>query len=57
MNPQTPKPMPPELEALINLATRALNEHTNDAGQCAVCGCAWPCEYAVLAEHNLAAVL
>lgn len=49
--------MPPELEALVSLATRALNEHTNDAVLCAVCGSAWPCERAVLAEHNLAAVL
>ena len=30
MNPQTPEPAPPELEALISLATRALNEHTNE---------------------------
>lgn len=56
MNPQTPQPLPPELEALISLATRVLNEHTNQAGLCALCGCAWPCESAVLAEHNLAAV-
>lgn len=26
MNLQTPEPVPPELEALISLATRALNE-------------------------------
>lgn len=56
MNPQTPKPGPPELGALINLATQALNEHTNHTGLCVLCGCACPCEYAVLAEHNLAAV-
>jgi hypothetical protein len=30
MNPQTPEPVPPELEALISLAARALNEHTNE---------------------------
>ncbi len=35
MNPQTPDRLPPELEALISLATRTLNEHTNDAYLCA----------------------
>lgn len=29
----------------------------DDSGLCAVCGYAWPCERAVLAEHNLMAVL
>lgn len=42
-----------EFAALISLATHALNTHTDDAELCAVCGCAWPCERAVLAEHNL----
>jgi hypothetical protein len=42
-----------EIEALHQLATLVLNEHTNDNGLCAVCGCAFPCERAVLAEHNL----
>ncbi|MDQ3762559.1 MAG: hypothetical protein M3460_13080 [Actinomycetota bacterium] len=55
MNPQPLEPVPPELEALISLAAGALNTHTNDADLCAVCGCAWPCERAVLAEHNLSA--
>jgi hypothetical protein len=39
--------------ALHQLATVVLNEHTDDRGLCAVCGCAFPCERAVLAEHNL----
>ncbi|WP_019985228.1 MULTISPECIES: hypothetical protein [unclassified Streptomyces] len=43
-----------EVEALHQLATVVLNEHTNDHDLCAVCGCAFPCERAVLAEHNLA---
>lgn len=43
-----------EVEALHQLATHVLNEHANDHGLCAVCGCAFPCERAVLAEHNLA---
>jgi len=43
-----------ELDQLRSLATRMLNEHTNDHDLCAVCGSAWPCERAVLADHNLA---
>lgn len=44
----------PEIEALIALASKVLNEHQSDHGLCAVCGCDFPCECAVLAEHNLA---
>lgn len=36
-----------EIPALHQLATAVLNEHTNDLGLCAVCGCAFPCERAV----------
>lgn len=50
--PDTDHPIS-EFAALISLATRTLNTHINDADLCAVCGCAWPCERAVLAEHNL----
>lgn len=46
--------LPAGLEALSSLAVRVLNDHANRAE---VCGCAWPCERAVLAEHNLAAAL
>ncbi|MGH3613434.1 MAG: hypothetical protein ACRDRK_12755 [Pseudonocardia sp.] len=42
-----------EIDALIRLATVVLNEHTNLRGLCAVCGCAFPCERAVLAKYNL----
>lgn len=42
--------------ALHQLALVILNEHTNDHGRCAVCGCAFPCVRAVLADHNLALV-
>lgn len=42
--------------ALISAAIETLNTHTNDRDLSAVCGCAWPCERAVLAEHNLAAL-
>jgi hypothetical protein len=49
----TPK-LADEIDALIRLATMVLGQHTNDHGLCAVCGCAFPCSLAVLAEHNLA---
>lgn len=38
---------------LLETASDVLNEHTNQHDLCAVCGSAWPCERAVLAEHNL----
>jgi hypothetical protein len=44
-------------EALSSFAVTALNEHTNHAALCAVCGCVWLCERVVLADHNLAAAL
>jgi hypothetical protein len=53
----TPREVLADCEALSSLAVTVLNEHANDADLCAVCGCAWPCERAVLAEHNLAAAL
>jgi len=43
-----------ELEHLGRLATVVLNEHGNHAGLCATCDTAFPCDSAVLAEHNLA---
>ncbi len=43
-----------ELEHLAQLASVVLNEHVSEDGLCAVCGCAFPCELAVLAEHNVA---
>jgi len=43
-----------ELEHLGQLAMVVLNDHTNQAGLCAICGTAFPCDSAVLAEHNLA---
>ena len=42
-----------EERALRALATRVINDHVDDCGLCAVCGSAFPCELAVLAEHNL----
>ncbi|MEV6831190.1 hypothetical protein [Amycolatopsis sp. NPDC051102] len=43
-----------ENDTLHQLATEILNEHADDYGLCAVCGCTFPCARAVLAEHNLA---
>ena len=43
-----------DLERLGRLAVAILNWHVNDNGLCAVCGCDFPCESAVLAEHNAA---
>lgn len=45
---------PPEVMQLLVLATSVMNEHVNEQGLCVICGSAWPCERAVLAEHNLA---
>jgi hypothetical protein len=44
------------LDRLQGLATAVLNEHTNDRGLCAACadGVPFPCEWAVVAEHNAA---
>ncbi len=47
---------PSALELLRSTATVVLNEHVNAYGLCAVCGSAFPCERAVLAEHNLASL-
>jgi hypothetical protein len=41
-----------QLAQLHRLAAVVLGEHQNDRDLCAVCGCAWPCELVVLAEHN-----
>jgi hypothetical protein len=43
-----------EIEHLAQIASVVLNVHINQEGLCAVCGCAFPCESAVLAEHNVA---
>jgi hypothetical protein len=45
-----------EFEVLCSVAVAALTAHVNAYGSCATCGCPWPCEPVVLAEHNLAAL-
>jgi hypothetical protein len=42
-----------ESEHLAHVATVVLNEHVNEWGLCAMCGGAFPCELAVLAEHSV----
>jgi hypothetical protein len=46
--------LPSELAQLCRTAASILDSHVDDHGLCAVCESAWPCERAVLAEHNLA---
>jgi hypothetical protein len=41
-----------DLGELSSLAVTILNEHVNEAGLCAVCWRAWPCELVILADHN-----
>ncbi len=38
--------IPPEFVHLLATALHELDQHINDCGLCAVCGCAWPCERA-----------
>jgi hypothetical protein len=44
----------PDLASLCAAAVQEITEHLNYRGLCVICGSAWPCERAVLAEHNLA---
>jgi len=43
-----------DVDKLRALATRTINEHQDERGLCVICGSAWPCEFVVLADHNLA---
>lgn len=42
------------LEQLAHLAAEVLNQHTNVHGTCGTCRRSFPCDFATLAEHNLA---
>ena len=44
----------PQMARLRTVAVGVLNSHASDHGRCAVCAAEWPCDRAVLAEHNLA---
>lgn len=54
VEPITDPALADEIDALTRHAAEVLNEHANDHGWCVRCGKAFPCERAVLAEHNLA---
>jgi 8-oxo-dGTP pyrophosphatase MutT (NUDIX family) len=41
------------LRSLASRAARTIREHTSRGGQCDICGISWPCEQAILADHNL----
>jgi hypothetical protein len=46
-------PLPPALQTLRLTATVVINQHINAGGLCAVCGSAFPCERAQLADTAL----
>jgi hypothetical protein len=47
---------PNELVRLIRTAASVMDEQVHDRrGRCATCDSAWPCEPAIVAEHNHAA--
>ena len=43
-----------QIDRLLRHAAEVLHQHRSDHGRCAECGCTFPCDLAVLAEHNLA---
>ncbi len=46
----------PELAQLLATARTEITEHGNDNGLCSICGSAFPCERAVLADLALSAL-
>jgi len=54
-NPVTDYLSPPHAH-LLNTAQHEIDWHVNDRGVCAVCGSAFPCERAVLADLALSAL-
>ena len=63
--PPDPAPRPPSqtdnglseaLARLLKTAQREIDRHINDHGLCAICGSAFPCERAALADLALSAV-
>jgi hypothetical protein len=56
MTPPDIDPFLADFVRLIRAAASVMDEHVTDQhGRCASCGSAWPCEPAIVAEHNLAA--
>jgi len=47
--------LPPELARLLVTAQKEITEHGNNHRLCPVCGSAFPCERAVLADLTLSA--
>jgi hypothetical protein len=45
--------LPAPLAALLATARREIDAHTDDHGLCAICGSAYPCERATLADMAL----
>ena len=43
-----------ELQQLLALETRVMNEHIEVNCLCAICTSAWPCERVLLADHAAA---
>lgn len=56
-NPRpTTEYFPPEMVRMLATARTAIDTHLPGHDGCAGCGRPWPCDVAVLAEHNLAAI-
>lgn len=45
--------LPAVMARLSVLVAQEITRHTCKDGLCVICGTAWPCERAELAEHNL----
>lgn len=52
MNPKLPNS--DEFVGLRRRASAVIDQHVDRDGRCAVCGCTFPCDLAVVAEHNVA---
>jgi hypothetical protein len=48
--------LPPPLERLLKTAQQEIDRHINDCGLCVVCGSAFPCDRATLADLALSAM-
>lgn len=61
-HPSAPDPsqdghaLPPSLARLLKTAQQEIDRHVNDHGLCAICGSAFPCDRAALADLALSAM-